>query len=252
MIPMEPRPLQRLPSSEVHVWFARPETIPAGHLEAYAHLESGDERERRLRLRFERHRIEHLVSVALVRTSLSRYAPVEPADWLFERNDRGRPDLVPGQCDPDLAFNLSHTRGLVACAVARQPEVGVDVEWIERRGRTTAIADRFFSRREVRDLEALPDARRRDRFFDYWTLKESYIKARGMGLAIPLRAFSFHLDEAPPIRISFEPTLEDDPSTWQFELFRPDDAHRLAVGIRRGAVADLRIDVRETLSFQGE
>ena len=245
MIAMEQRPSRELSPGEVHVWLARPEAIPARQLEAYVPLESGEERERRLRLRFEHHRIERLVAVALVRTSLSRYAPVEPADWIFQRNDRGRPDLAPGQCDPALAFNLSHTRGLVACAVARQAEVGVDVEWTARRGRTVAIADRFFSRREVRELQALPDARRRDRFFDYWTLKESYIKARGMGLAIPLRAFSFHLDDASPIRISFDPTLEDDPSSWQFALFRPGDAHRLAVCVRRGAVADLRVEVRE-------
>jgi len=249
---MEPRPSQGLPEGELHVWLARPEAIPVRALEAYLRLESADERARRLRLRFERHRIERLVSVALVRTSLSRYASVAPADWVFERNDRGRPDLVPGQCDPALAFNLSHTRGLVACAVTRQAEIGVDVEWIARRGRTTAIADRFFSLQEVRDLRALPAAERRDRFFDYWTLKESYIKARGMGLAIPLRAFSFHLADAPPIRISFEPSLEDDPSSWQFELYRLGDAHRLAVGVRRGAVADLRVEVRETLRFQGE
>ena len=245
MTPMEQRPSSELPPGEVHVWLARPEVIPAGQLEAYVHLESGDERERRLRLRFEHHRIERLVAVALLRTSLSRYAPVGPADWRIERSARGRPDLIPGQCDPALAFNLSHTRGLVACAVARQAEIGVDVECTARRGRTLAIADRFFSGPELRDLQALPDARRRDRFFDYWTLKESYIKARGMGLAIPLSAFSFHLDDAPPIRVSFNPTLAEDPANWQFELFRPGAAHRLAVGVRRGAVADLRVEVRE-------
>jgi 4'-phosphopantetheinyl transferase len=240
-----------LKRDEVHVWTAAPEEIidPA-LLDAYEALESEDERERRLRLRFERDRHERLVSVALVRTSLARYADVAPRAWLFERNEHGRPDPVPGHGEPPLRFNLSHTKGLVACAVTVDRDIGVDVECVGRRGDPVAIADRYFAAAEARELHACPAARRRDRFFEYWTLKESYIKARGMGLKIPLRRFAFHLDAAHPIRVAFDAEIEDDEREWQFALFRPTASHVIAVGVRRGRGPDLSVRVRRTIPLR--
>ncbi len=133
--------------------------------------------------------------------------------------------------------------------VAKDLEIGVDVEDTERKSETVGVADRFFSPREVAALHALPEAAQRGRFFDYWTLKEAYIKARGMGLAIPLDQFSFLLDGAPPIRIAFDPRLGDDAATWQFERFTLTARHRTAVAIRRTG-ADLRVVVRATVPLR--
>ena len=242
---------ERLKRDEVHLWTASPEEITArALLDAYEALESEDERERRLRLRFDRDRHERLVSVALVRTTLARYANVAPRAWIFERNEHGRPDPVPGHAGPPLRFNLSHARGLVACAVTVDRDIGVDVEYIGRRGDPVAIADRYFAPDEARDLHACPVERRRDRFFQYWTLKESYIKARGMGLRIPLRRFSFHLDADQEIRVAFDVEIEDDPREWQFALFRPTASHVMAVGVRRGRGPDLSVRVRQTVPLR--
>ena len=238
---------ERLERDEVRVWTAVPESIDDPVvLDAYEVLESGDERARRLRLHFDRDRHERLVSNALVRTTLSRYADVEPGKWVFERNEHGRPDPASGQCELPLRYNLSHTKGLVACAVTLGREIGVDVECIERRGDAVAIADRYFAPAECRELRACPAERRRERFFEYWTLKESYIKARGLGLRIPLRRFAFHLAEGHPIRISFDAELEDDACDWQFALFRPEPTHVMAVAVRRGRGPDLTIRVRRS------
>jgi 4'-phosphopantetheinyl transferase len=68
-----------------------------------------------------------------------------------------------------------------------------------------------------------------------------------MGLAIPLEQFSFLLDRPPPIGIRFDPRLEDDPGTWQFELVRPGPDHMMAMGVRRGSRPDLRIRIRRTV-----
>jgi len=245
MIRMSPRCRETLRQDDVHVWTAVPERISSPVLlKEYETLESADERARRLRLYFARHRHERLVAVALVRTTLSRYADVDPAAWVFERNEWGRPDLVPGQCAAPLRFNLSHTEGLVACAVTLGRDVGVDVESVERRGQTLAIADRYFAPAEVRELHESPAARQRERFFEYWTLKESYIKARGLGLRIPLRHFAFRLDDGETIGITFDPEIEDACGDWQFQLFRPTSTHVMAVGVRRGSGPDLEVTVR--------
>jgi 4'-phosphopantetheinyl transferase len=198
------------------------------------------------RLVFGRDRRRFLLTRALVRTMLSRYAAVAPAEWAFITNDHGRPEILDRPRGvPDLRFNLSHTEGLIACAVTIGREVGVDVEHVDRR-LMHDIAGRFFAPREVTDLKALPDSEQPRAFFDYWTLKEAYIKARGFGLALPLADFAFTLAPPAPPRIAFEPGLDDDPETWQFAQAWPTPHHRLALAVRRKG-ADLPVRIRRVV-----
>ncbi|MFT3765982.1 MAG: 4'-phosphopantetheinyl transferase superfamily protein [Minicystis sp.] len=236
-----------LPHDEVHFFYLRDGDVADARLvAAYEALLSPDERARRARYRFEHSRREYLLTRALVRVTLSRYAPVAPAAWTFGQNEYGRPAIDRAE-HAWLRFNLSNTRGLVALAVARDRDVGVDVEDTTRPGETVAIADRFFSPSEVAALRALSEGAQRDRFFDYWTLKEAYIKARGMGLAIPLDQFSFLLEAGRPIRIAFDPRLGDDEAAWQFEQLSISPEHRTAVAVRRGYGPDLRVVVKRTV-----
>jgi 4'-phosphopantetheinyl transferase len=231
-----------------HLWYVFCDSVRDAALIAdYHKLMSPEEATQQARFYFPEGRHEYLLTRALVRSVLSRYAPVAPAAWTFVRNEYGRPTISGPAGAPPLRFNLSNTRGLIACLVALDRDVGVDVEDTERASSTVEIADRFFSPSEVRALLAQPEADRRSRFFDYWTLKESYIKARGMGLAIPLDRFSFHLDEGPPIRISFDPRMDDDAGVWQFALFQPSSRHRMAAAIRRGSDPPLAIELKETI-----
>lgn len=211
--------------------------------EAYRAMLSADEHARMARFVFERDRRAFLITRALVRTTLSRYAAVPPAKWAFIANVHGRPEILDRPSGvPDLRFNLSHTEGLIACAVTIGREVGVDVEHIQRR-LAHDVAGRFFAPREVDALKALPADEQARVFFDYWTLKEAYIKARGFGLALPLADFAFALNPPAPPTIAFEPVLEDDPSTWQFAQDWPTPVHRLALAVRRDG-ADLPIRIR--------
>ena len=182
---------------------------------------------------------------ALCRSVLSQYANIEPASWLFEFNKWGKPSIALEKELPWLEFNLSNTRGMVACLVHCGAPVGVDVEFLGRRGETVALADRYFSPVETRDLHSLLPSRQRQRFFEYWTLKEAYVKARGTGLALTLRKFSFRIGRD-AIRVAFDTELEDDPADWQFGLFRPTSEHILAVGVRRGGGPQLSIDLRRS------
>lgn len=236
-----------LDQCQAHVWYAFPDSLTAPPLlRAYYNLLSQEERARYGRFHFAEGRHSHLVAHALVRTVLARYLQVDPRALRFEANKYGRPDVVEPSAVA-VKFNLSHTDGLIACAVVNDREIGIDVENTERPGSTIEIADRFFSPEEVATLHALPAAAQRARFFEYWTLKESYIKARAMGLSLPLEQFSFDLSEGQPIRISFDPRLPDDPLSWQFGLFRPTARHVMAVSIRRQHDPDLDIRLRQTV-----
>jgi 4'-phosphopantetheinyl transferase len=235
--------------TEAHLWIARPGEIRDPELVlAYDALLTADERAKVSRYRFEKHRHTSLVTRVLVRTVLSRYAAVSPGDWRFVTNEYGRPEVQEPAEERSLRFNLSHTEGLVVCLVSRNREVGVDVEDRTRGGDLLDVADRFFSPFEVKALRALPPEEQMDRFFLYWTLKEAYIKARGMGLALSLSAFSFDLDSpGSGIRVLFDPSLGDDPRRWQVSAMSYGRRHGIAAGVETKPGASVKIVLRETV-----
>lgn len=236
-----------LPFNAVHVDLLHTGNADAlANLDAYKQLMTPDEHDRMARFVFEKDRRSFLLTRALVRTMLSRYAPVAPSAWRFITNVHGRPEILDRAANvPDLRFNISHTNGLIACAVTIGREVGVDVEHVGRQ-LMHDIAGRHFAPAEVTDLRSLPEDEQHTVFYDYWTLKESYIKARGFGLALPLGDFAFKLNPPAPPTISFEPALEDDPATWQFLQEWPTPTHRLALAVRRDG-SDLPVRIREVV-----
>ena len=201
-----------------------------------------DERRRRDRYVRELDRHTFVVARALVRMVLSQHGPVEPADWRFAVNEHGCPFVVDAQAgQPRLHFNVSHTAGLVALAVARGHRVGVDVEDARRVVRHD-VAGHHFAPAEVADLRALPAEAQPRGFFEYWTLKEAYIKARGMGLAIPLADFAFVLRPPAAPVVTFVEGFDDDAARWQFWQAWPTPDHRLGLAIERtGHDLDVRI-----------
>ncbi len=241
---MKPR---QLSDRDCHVWLAvQPPVLAPEQAEVWQSWLTRAELQRFHSFRFRRHREQYLLTRALVRTTLSAYTDVSPEAWRFVENAHGKPRVRAPSAPEPLAFNLSNTDGLIACAVTSGADVGVDVENGERPGETVSIAASFFSGREADELRALPKARQRERFFQYWTLKESYIKARGLGLAIPLEQFSFVLSDSGAIDVVFDPRLRDEPSAWQFRSMRVSTSHALALAVRRASSLELRVEVRET------
>jgi 4'-phosphopantetheinyl transferase len=231
---------------QVDLWTCFYETASPEALVAYERLLTPDERARQRRFHFERDRTMFLATRALARTALSAYADVAPADWRFALGTHGKPRIASPLPAAKLSFNLSNTSGLVICGVSLHEPLGVDAEDLHRAGETLGIADRFFSPSEVRALRGLPAEQQRERFFALWTLKESYIKARGLGLSLPLDQFSFSFGgedgEGGSIDIAFDPRLADAPARWQFVTLRPSARHRVAVAVdAAGAPLSLRV-----------
>ncbi|MFC1706056.1 4'-phosphopantetheinyl transferase family protein [Planctomycetota bacterium] len=222
-----------------HVYYAFPEGATDRAAE-HMRLLSASERARHGRYRFERDRQLYLVAHALTRTVLSYYRPVEAQDWRFEPGRHGKPEIVSPSLGPRLRVNLSHTGGLVACAVALDDDVGVDVEDSDRETSILSVAERVFSDTELRDLHAQTGDGQRHRFFEYWTLKEAYIKADGRGITLPLRAITFTLREGLPIQVRFGAGIEDDPTDWRFAQLRPTERHHLALALRCGTDLSVR------------
>lgn len=234
--------------SAVDVWLTRDEVSDASLQAEYRRLLTQDERDQELRFHFARDQRRYLITRALVRTVLSRYLDIEPADWRFAPNRYGRPRVVnPGREQCGLSFNISHTQGLIALGVTWHRELGVDVEHVRARQVSLAIADRFFAPAEVAELATVAPERRQDRFFEYWTFKEAYVKARGAGLSIPLEQFSFHYPHERAVRISIQPQLSDDANRWGFWQLRPTADHLLAICAERHCDAPPALTIRQTI-----
>lgn len=237
---------------EIHLWLVHSSDLRDEDLLArYKRFLTPEEAQKQQRFYFEKDRHQYLVTRGFIRSLLTRYVPhVTPSMWRFETNKYGRPHIKADPDIPKIQFNISHTKGLVAIAIAMEREIGVDVETVTRDGDQVSIADRFFSAKEVEELHTLPASRQKDRFFDYWTLKESYIKARGMGLSIPLGDFSFILGPAPQIGIEIAEKQNDQPERWAFRTWRVSQAHKMALTVERKADRGMALRIREAVPLR--
>jgi len=251
--PIDGDRLLALSPSEIHLWLAFYEEAGEELHRAYREILEPAEREREPRFYFAADRRRYLVTRALVRTVLARYMPVAPPDWRFAANAYGRPEIAtPQGRRAGLSFNVSHTRHLIVLGVTRGRALGVDVENVGRREAVTDVARHYFAPVEVSALARVPAAQQRHRFFEYWTFKESYIKARGMGLSLPLDRFSVHFPDDHTVELRIDRDLGDDARRWELVQLRPTPEYLLAVCAERVAPAPSQLVVRQTVPLSSE
>jgi 4'-phosphopantetheinyl transferase len=239
---------------DVHLWLTFYDEIEdQGLLRTYEELLKDAEREQWRRFYFARDRRRYLVTRALVRTVLSRYAAISPSNWIFETNAYGRPDIAnPEIRGTGLSFNISHTQSMIVLGVTKCAAVGVDVENVRSRQVSIGIADRFFAPSEVTALAAVSSIQRQERFFEYWTFKEAYIKARGMGLSLPLDKFSFSYANDQAVEIAIDPLLADDAGRWRFWQFRPRPEYMVAVCAERIGSSAPEVIIRQVVPWRAD
>lgn len=170
-------------------------------LERYAALLSEQECQRETRYVREQDRRRFLVSRALLRCTLSRYAPVQACDWQFGSVDLGKPCVE--HPDPEvrqLGFSLSHAGDQIVLAVSPGRRLGLDIEWCRPRPGAVALARHYFLPSEWHSLQALPREQQYELFAAYWTLKEARTKLDGQGILTGLSRYGFDLSTGGLIR----------------------------------------------------
>ena len=228
-----PDGMTELDAESVHVWRVEL-SRPQGALQELRALLSLDERERADRFRFDRDRDRFTVARATLRSLIGRYLGREPASLSFEYLDHGKPALADGQSRDGLAFNVSHSADLALIAFARQRDAGIDVEAIRPDRELLGIASRFFCPREVECLEAAGGDALSDLFFAFWTRKEAYLKARGVGLAGSLQAIDVSRATGEDrIDLQVAEPSGDDRRSWCLVDLPVDDGFRAALCAER-------------------
>jgi 4'-phosphopantetheinyl transferase len=242
-----------LAQGDIHLWLSDYDEVDASLFEIYRGLLNEAEREQEQRFHFVRDRRRYLVTRALVRSVLSRYVPIKPAQWTFSTNPYGKPHPAnPEALDIGLSFNVSHTAGTIALGLTRYCRLGVDIENFGARDISLNLARRYFAAHEANAVADAPESERRDRFFEYWTFKEAYIKARGMGLHLPLDSFGFHFPSDRSVEVAMANELEDSPAHWKFWQYRPKPDCLLAICAERCDGMDPQPIIRQVVPLVGD
>lgn len=217
-----------------------------GDLEAACDVLSDDELARFQRFHFDEDRNDYALAHALLRRTLSDREPsTDPHAWRFEADATGKPRIT-GRAGPD--FSLTHTRGLVACAVAVAGRVGIDAETDSRSADVDLLMPEVCAPPERAALAALAGAARRSRFLDFWTLKEAYLKAQGLGISENLTAIAFFVKSDTDIRL--ETFGGGHRADWSLRIFRIGAGGRVALALDRDLDA-LDFEVRILRDWRG-
>jgi 4'-phosphopantetheinyl transferase len=162
---------------------------------------SPDERHRAARFHFAKDRNQFIEARAALRLLLSRYLELSPRELTFSFGSHGKPALAQELSNNGLRFNLSRRHGLALIAFTCDREIGVDVELIRADLSLFEVAEVSFSENELATWRTLPTSLQVQGFYNCWTRKEAYIKARGEGLSFPLKQFDVSLAPGEPARL---------------------------------------------------
>ncbi|MBN9549742.1 MAG: 4'-phosphopantetheinyl transferase superfamily protein [Alphaproteobacteria bacterium] len=230
--------------ARIDLWYARLDDFTAEDQAACLRLLNEHERRRHDAFKVQDARLQYLAGRGLVRTTLSRYRNIAPAHWRFLANRHDRPFVDPELGIAGLHFNLSHTHGLVVCAVGAIEEIGVDVERRDRDAGLDELAPVVLAPAELKRFAKLPRAAQPEFFFAHWTLKEAYVKARVMGLSLPVQEICLDFLPSSPT-MSFTGAIEDDATRWRLWTLRPTDEHLVGVAAVP-AGGPLNLNARQT------
>jgi 4'-phosphopantetheinyl transferase len=216
------------PPGEIRAWHAPIDVLHAepGRLDRALAWIGEPARARFTRYRHRDDAEMFLLGRVMARAAVGRAAGLDPAAWRWRDGVRGRPEVdEPGVA---LHFSLAHSAGLVVCGLAGDREVGVDVEDRARRPLDRRLVHRYCSASESADIDAQEEDGWHDRFLTYWTLKEAYLKARGLGIAVPLSDVSLSLGDG-SATLRFGASLAGLDARWAFATMAPTPRHIVAV-----------------------
>lgn len=202
-----------LPPHQIDLWRIPLRPLPECRYQAYFQGLLPEERAQHDAYCFSADRLRYLLTRVLSRRVMAAYLNRTPENLVFSQNAFGRPALSMHQNHLDLDFNLAHNEDYILCAIVRQGAVGVDIEHYRQSCRLALVED-FFSPQELVQILRQDGVLRDQQFFQLWTLKEAFIKAVGKGMAIPLDAFYFLLEEGG--RSFFDPEKHGGDLAWHF------------------------------------
>ena len=215
---------------QVELWTASLE-LPADALERLEQSLSGEEKERAMRFRFEKHRNRFIAGRGLLRRILGSYLEAEPGVLEFVFGPFGKPELGGAFAGSGLRFNLAHCEATAIIGVTRDARIGVDVERVRSMEDADELVARFFSPRESKAFAELQGSAKAAAFFNLWTRKEAWLKATGEGIGQNLNRVEVSFLPGEPARLKTLPANLGDPKKWTLHSGEPARGFVAAVAV---------------------
>jgi 4'-phosphopantetheinyl transferase len=212
---------------EVHVWYVSLRRM-APSITQFARTLSDEELQRAERFHFDRDRTRFVLARGVLRMILGAYNSCPPASLSFSYGPYGKPAAE----EMPFNFNLSHSGDIAMYAISQRVRIGIDVELVRPLGEMDSIAERVFTRREMRALATIGADEKAARFFQLWTRKESVLKGIGLGLGAALQAIDV-LDDVVQLVPGEDPSgqLRGEAERWWVHNLLLDPEYKAAVAI---------------------
>lgn len=226
-----------LPLGELHVWQISTD-ISEVKLAKYKSVLSENELEKASFFEFEKVKSSYIISQGALRLLLSKYINIPTSLVKLGRKEKGKPFSIN---DSGLYFNMSNSGELVVIAFSRGSEVGIDIEKIRPLPDLEKMIASNFTANEIKFINGKP-AEKSNRFFRFWTIKESYLKAIGEGMRLPPSNIEFTIEKDKVKQLSVKGVFEQE--DWNFEEFiiAPNYVGTLTYGGKNITIKQLRIN----------
>jgi len=182
-----------LSKDHIDVWLCDLKQL-SGEINNFYSTLSDDECNRADKLKVEDKRQQYIITRGVLRQRLSLVTNIKSEDFVFKLLKHGKPVLNNDARFTDITFNVSHSNDLALIAVAKNQNIGIDIEKINRESNYQALMTRFFSKAEQAEFQTIQEATMARAFCACWTRKEAFIKAVGDGVSYGLNSFDVTVD----------------------------------------------------------
>ena len=216
----------KLLDNEVHLWLINL-NISSQEIARLTNTLSTDEIVRADRFKFENHRDRFIAARGFLRQILSNYLQKNSEKITFEYSGRGKPKLL----NTNLQFNVSHSQNIALYSFTKNNLIGIDIEYLRSNVECNKIAERFFNEIEYRIINNLSQDKQARTFFQFWTMKEAYLKATGEGLGGGLETVKIELNRNLEAKVKAIAFNEIEPNNWFFKSFIPEQGFVATVAV---------------------
>jgi len=234
--------LKVIEPNTIHIWTLLKQDTST---ENFVYLLSEAELKRAGKFRFKEDYATFVFGRAILKYLLGSYLSLNPKEIELQTIKNGKPYF---ENDQQLSFNISHSGDGIALAFGHFKELGVDIEYRKRKVEFIELAKRFFSKNEFEKLKQLTGEDLSIAFFNCWTRKEAFIKAKGDGLSFPLKEFEvslFNNEETELLNTFFRPKEKKE---WSLISFQPYENYTGALAVK-GALERVEYFDANTLSI---
>ncbi|MFD1613739.1 4'-phosphopantetheinyl transferase family protein [Gelatiniphilus marinus] len=211
----------------VHVWYAY-FSNNTNNLNYYLKLLSEDEIKKTSKFKFKTNQQQSIISRGILRQLSSKYLNIKPESLSFKYGKYGKPEY---DFDSKLKFNISHSGGLIVLGFVKDFDIGVDVEKVKNDFDVLEIASNFFSALEIEALKKVPKEKQVENFYRCWTRKESFVKAKSLGLSFALDSFSVCINSNSKSKLLETKWNEAEKHKWQLHPFTLQPDYKGAISI---------------------